>query len=223
MHTTGFSVAALAFAMISTLGCSAEIDDIEMEGEVGVAEQAAGNGAPSGAHYSLNIIGTTDKNPDMTGNDGHRIFVPMTGSTKILLKESDDFAVTDANGTDGSASFCLPNPDPDNDGTTAYSVYARALGTPGGSSTTTTCATDVTTGEYVCSTKQMILVRDKGKQSFCNVSAELLYVYADLDGDGYEERYPLFDDSLQNYFWQYDNKGLKLAQLRFYQHATTVP
>ena len=26
-----------------------------------------------------------------------------------------------------------------------------------------------------------------------------------------------------NYYWQYDNTGLKLAQLRFYQCATIVP
>jgi hypothetical protein len=27
---------------------------------------------------------------------------------------------------------------------------------------------------------------------------------------------------LQDYFWDYDNKGLKVAQLRFYEHATDV-
>jgi hypothetical protein len=224
MNTTSFPVAVLAFVMISTLGCSAEIDDIESKEDLGVAEQAAGNGAPSGSHYGLNIIGVPKgKSADMTGNDGHRIFAPLDGSTKIMLQESNDFAVVDANGTDGSASFCMPNPDPDGDGTTAYSVFARALGTPGGSSTTMPCGTDPKTGEEVCSTQQMILVRNKGKQSFENVSAELLYIYADIDGDGGMERISLFSDELQDYFWQYDNKGLKLAQLRFYQVATTVP
>src|SRR5688572_7711813 len=81
----------------------------------------AGNGAPRGAHFNLNIIGTGPKNGEMNSN-GHVIFVPLTGSTKILLSEGP-FGVLDANGTDGSASFQLPNPDPANSGTTAYSVY----------------------------------------------------------------------------------------------------
>src|SRR5689334_15021270 len=99
---------------------------------------ATGNGAPSGAHYNLNIIGVPkDKSADMTGDNGHRIFVKLGGNTKINLAEGDTFQVLDANGTDGSASFQLPDPDPDNDGVTAYSVYARALGKPGGSSVTT--------------------------------------------------------------------------------------
>ena len=88
-------------------------------------------------HYNLNIIGVPKaKTADMTGDSGHRIFVPLTGKVSISLKEGD-FQVLDANGTDGKASFQLPNPDPDNDGTTLYSVYARALGKPGGSSATT--------------------------------------------------------------------------------------
>ena len=44
-----------------------------------------GNGAPSGPHYNLNIIGVPkDKTADMTGNNGHRIFVPLLGKTSIL-------------------------------------------------------------------------------------------------------------------------------------------
>ena len=85
---------------------------------------------------------------------------------------------------------------------------------------TTTCAYD--DGTEYCSNMSMVLVRDKGKSSFSNVSKELLYVYVDLDGDGLIERYPLFSDSLQDYFWSYDNQGLKLAQLRFYEIPTSI-
>lgn len=183
---------------------------------------AGGNGAPSGSHYNLNIIGVPkSKSADMSGSSGHRIFVPLEGKSQILLGEGS-FQVLDANGTDGSAKFQLPNPDPENDGYTVYSVYARALGKPGGSSTTTTCATDPVTGEVYCSTESMVMVRTKGKQSFSNVSRELLYMYVDLDGDGTIERVPLFDDRLQDYFWSYDNNGLKLLQLRFYPISTNV-
>lgn len=177
-----------------------------------------GNGAPSGSHYTLNIIGTGDKSANLTGGSGSRIFVPLSGSAKINLSEGD-FAVLDANGTDGTAAFRLPSPDPDGDGVTSYSVYARALGTPGGSSTTTTCAYDKD-GALVCSSESMVLVRSGGASRFTNVSRELLYVMADIDGDGDLDRVPLFSDQLQDYFWQYDNNGLRLAQLRFYDVAT---
>ena len=183
-----------------------------------------GNGAPSGAHYNLNIIGVDNpKTADMTGNQGHRIFVPLQGNTKIWLTQAPSFEVYDANGTDGNgASFGLPSPDPDNDGITEYSVYARALGTPGGSSTTTTCSYDGSTGETYCSTYNMVLTREGGKSGFTNVSKELLYIYADFNADGLIERYPLFSDSTLQYYWNYDNQGLKLAQLRFYEIATDV-
>ena len=204
---------------------------------------ATGNGAPNGAHYTLNIIGVggKGKSADMTGAQGHVIFVKLDGGSKILLCEAgvdagcadvQGFQVVDANGTDANgALFALPNPDPDGDGTTVYSVFARALGTPGGSSVTTTCATgpgdDDVLGtaddEEVCSVIQLELVRDGGRSRFDNVSKYLLYIYADLDGDTVLERVPLFDDRLRGYFWDYDNSGLKLAQLRFYECATIVP
>jgi hypothetical protein len=174
----------------------------------------------SGAHYNLNIIGVPkDKTADMTVDQGRRIFVDLVGKTTINLTQGS-FQVIDANGTDGSASFQLPNPDPDNDGTTSYSVFARALGKPGGTSSTTTCFTD-STGTY-CSVYSMVLVRNKGGSSWSNVSQQLLYVYVDTDGDGKLERYPLFSDPLASYYWDYDNNGLKLAQLRFYEISTTV-
>ena len=180
-----------------------------------------GNGAPSGPHYNLNIIGVPkDKTADMTGNKGHRIFVPENGGAKIWLSPGE-FQVLDANGTDSNgAAFQLPNPDPENDGTTTYSVYARALGKPGGGSTTTTCFTDGV--DTWCSVYTMVLVRDKGKSTFTNVSKELLYVYVDTDGDGDADvRVPLFGNEM-DFYWQYDNNGLKLAQLRFYEIPTNV-
>ena len=189
-------------------------------GTVAASTFLTGNGGPSGAHFTLNIIGVPKgKTASMTS--GGRIFVPLGGKCRINLTEGD-FAVLDANGTDGVAAFQLPNPDPTNSGTTQYSVYARALGKPGGKATLTVAATDPLTGELVYSLESAVFVRSTGGSKFTNVSQELLYVYADLDGDGVVERYPLFDDRLQDYFWSYDNNGLKLLQLRFYTVSTTV-
>src|SRR4051812_15658612 len=106
----------------------------------------AGNGAPSGAHFNLNVIGVSNaKGSPLTDSQRHTIFVPLTGSCKIGLTQGD-YTVLDGNCFDGGASFQLPNPDPDGDGTTTYSVFARALGKPGGHSVTTTCATDPSDG-----------------------------------------------------------------------------
>lgn len=181
-----------------------------------------GNGLPSGAHYNLNIIGVANpKTASMDTSSGHVIFVALSGHSKIDLQEGSDFAVLDANATDGSdALFQLPNPDPDNTGYTEYTVYARELGKPGGSANMTTCAED-DTGTTYCSIYSAVFVREKGGPKTQNVSKQLLYVYADLDGDGTVERYPLFDDALQGYYWDYDNNGLKMVQLRFYVGVST--
>lgn len=207
------------------VGCGAyrdtEADAERTSPDVGASEQGlTGNDAPSGAHFNLNIIGVP-KNKSASITTGGRIFVPLTGSSKILLSEGD-FAVLDANGTDGSAAFQLPAPDPDGDGSTSYSVFARALGKPGGSATLTTCATDPATGEEICSDDSLVAVRTSGKQKFQNVSRELLFIDADIDGDGVAERVSLFDDALQDFLWQVDNQGLRLLQLRFYEVPTAV-
>lgn len=207
------------------------------------ANAVTGNGAPSGAHYNLNIIGVPkDKTADMTGANGHAIFVKLDGKSKIWLCESgvdtacadvDGFAVLDANGTDtNGATFALPNPvdqcvtDPATGEytscTTWYSVFARAPGNSGGDAKMSTCGTITTgpdAGDTVCSV-QVLEVKQGSK--FQNVTKYLLFVYADVDGDGAVELVPIFDDRLEGYYWDYDNNGLKLLQLRFYPCATTV-
>ena len=197
----------------------------------------AGNGAPSGSHYNLNILGkTTCSGDDLTGSNRHSIQVLLRGgqkaedidgtlalsidrTNKIFLAQSFDgsFAVLDGNACDDGAIFQLPAPG-------GYSIYARALGTPGGGATMTTCATgagdDGVLGtnddEIVCSTDNVVFLRTRGKQSFTNVTSELTTLTVDLDGDGNYETVEIFDTDLYDYFWNYENRGLRLAQLRFY-------
>jgi hypothetical protein len=95
-------------------------------------------------------------------------------------------------------------------------VFARALGKPGGQATMTTCATDPLTLEVVCSTENVVLVRNTGKSTFKNVTNELTSIMVDINGDGVLDRVALFSGGLQDFFWQYDNQQLRLAQLRFY-------
>src|SRR5438445_9786504 len=154
--------AAVAAAMTATAVAAAQ-------------QTTTGNGAPSGSHFNLNIIGVAhDKSPNMNGGSGNVIFVGLGTrtdgvTTKILLSQAADgvFEVLDKNGTDGEASFALPVP-----GT--YTVWARALGTPGGQAKMATCATfiDPTTGTatMVCSTSDEVFVRGKGKSNYRNVT-----------------------------------------------------
>ena len=123
-----------------------------MSGVVFASQEETGNGAPSGSHYNLNIIGVKNpKTADMDGSNGHVIFVNLSGRSKINLVEGDDYAVLDANGTDGDGALLqLPDPglDPyvvgqdmeDVDTLSDYSVFVRPLGKPGGWSEITTCA-----------------------------------------------------------------------------------
>jgi hypothetical protein len=182
-----------------------------------------GNGAPSGAHYDLNIHGVVQGGSASTGSNGHDIFVPLQGKCNISLSPGG-FQVLDPNCLDGNAAFQLPNPVASTTTTTittTYSVWVRALAKPGGSSSTTTCATDLT-GTLVCSTAQFVTVvtRSNGKSVFSNATSSLLFVSQCINGQ--LTRTPLFASTLQNYFWSYDNNGLKLLQLRFYQLPTTV-
>ena len=203
-----------------------------------VAAGLGGNGAPSGTHYNLNIIGVKDKTAAMDDTSGHSLFVKLWGSSTINLCESGTvgecaapgFYVIDRNGTDqDGAKFALPNPDPTNSGTTSYSVFVRGLGKPDQYANMKTCATDPTPeptdpSPIECSLAVLTISHPKGQQpKFVNASKQLLYIYADLDGNGTVDRVPLFEASLQDYLWAYDNHGQRLAQLRFYPCPTTVP
>src|SRR2546430_17445658 len=120
MRTTFYLAAALGAVMCRTAVVAAQ----------------TGNGAPSGPHFNLNIIGVShDKSPNMAGGSGNVIFVELgTGnssvSTKILLRQSAAgvFDRVGQNGTDGEAAFSRSAPG-------YFAIWARALGKPGGQAT----------------------------------------------------------------------------------------
>ena len=210
-------------------------------------DAVAVDGGPAlanGLAYQLNIIGVPkNKTADMTGNNGRRIFVPLWGKAAINLVEGD-FGVLDANGTDGDATFSLPDPDVDGDGILDgdYYVLARPLGKPGGWATITTCAELIAELDgtvknrkstlsghedaYCSIDEEMVLLeRGKGKSTFQDVTDQLLSIVFEVEVtddtgaviDTIYIRIPLFDDRIEGEFWEYDNHGLKLAQVRFYE------
>ncbi|HWG90828.1 MAG TPA: hypothetical protein VNZ52_08285 [Candidatus Thermoplasmatota archaeon] len=174
----------------------------------------------SGEHYTLNLVGVPEGFTTKGGSgEGHRIFVPLVGDCRINLSEGD-FQVTDGNCADGSdAGFELPNPDPEQDGFSSYRVYVRALGKPGGSAELNTCRED-SDGTW-CSTETVYVARAAGYSPSMEVTKETLTVCYDKDGDGDADRETIFSDANANYFWSYQNSGLRLAQLRFYPNTPT--
>jgi len=205
----------------------------------------AGNGAPSGAHYNLNIIGvpvdkkgnfvdcdpTTDEYVPSAHDEGHRIFVDLYNgatSTKIWLVQGDDFQVIDPDGTDGRATLQLKDPFLTDDPTSSdywvveYQIFVRALGKPGGTANMKSGFVDEY-GTFWLSLETIHLVRSKtGPPKFDDKTLELTTIYVDMNGDGTAERYRLFDNALWQYFWDYDNNGLKLLQIRFYEIPTDL-
>jgi hypothetical protein len=180
---------------------------------------------PSTKEYKFNLIGVSgEKVPDMTGDNGKRMFVNLSGKSTINLTEGP-FDILDANATDQNGGlFQLPDPDPDDDGVTSYGVWVRTLGTPNRSAKFTSCvegdpdgaAGPAPSGEY-CSIETITVERQAGKPRVYNVSRELLTICADLDGDlDCDKRIFLFDDDALDYLWYYDNNGLRNAQIWFF-------
>lgn len=199
------------------------------------------------------------KNAPMTGSDRKTIFVALGKSgdgvtSTIYLVPGSTFAVCDGNGFDTAtdcsgntkgaqgAVFQLPcNTNIPNDQnvlvpcdtptaqTASYTVWARALGKPGGQATVTTCATDTDTQETVCSTESAVIVRpvsaNGNKPGWQNVTKELTSLVTTCTVDnafgfpcdaGQTVRAALFTGDFEDWFWSYYNQGLRLAQLRFY-------
>ena len=217
------SLAVAMFAITGMIGFGNQVFAVKPGNDAG--------GVGSGG-YQLNLIGmdSDDKLTNDGGNNGHRIFVPLDGPTKIYLSEGP-YEVTDADGTDGRAGFKLPYPGDCsaldfNECDLDYSVYMRVLGKPSTAEyTIVTCATQVVDidgdGTYECSTESVALPSANGKQSggakFTNVSKELLTICIDTDGNlaTCEIRAELFDDDFVDFLWEVDANGHRLAQLRF--------
>ena len=72
----------------------------------------------------------------------------------------------------------------------------------------------------LCSTGHYVAVRGTGKSKVDNVTSQLLFISGQcVKGNTVT---PIFADSNYNYLWQYDNQGVRLLQLRFYQVPSPV-
>jgi len=140
----------------------------------------------------------------------------------------------------------------DADTWSAYSIYIRPLGKQGGYADITTCADILESdladwlnrGDIrilnragifggkasIEQVGQSITERPQGKSIFTNVTAQLLTIVLKIEilddlgavTDTIYVRIPIFDDLLENEYWEYDNHGLKLLQVWIYDNPTNV-
>jgi hypothetical protein len=140
----------------------------------------------------------------------------------------------------------------DEDTVTNYSIFARALGSPQGNpyAKITTCAevleSDLETwldrgdieiindagyfGGHCSIESTGELMREKGQSIFTNQTAALLTIVLKINVYDEEDtlidtiyvRIPIFNDMLQGEYWDYDNHGLRILQLRIYRVGTDV-
>ncbi len=177
----------------------------------------------NGPHYNLNIIGVSkDKAADVpawSNENRHTMFVPLEKKTNLYMTEGTDFAVLDANGCDGTARFQLAPG--------YYEVYARAVGTPHGKVNITPYAEFDTDGDGIANVSTTdfylgsISLEHTKKPVWQRVTGLFL---ADVwlwneDGtlyDSYTNTWIFDIPELLAYWWDYDNNGCKVLQVRFY-------
>jgi hypothetical protein len=168
-----------------------------------------------------------------------RTQIYMTGDTDPAttgLQCGNKFDVLDANGTDGSATILVPcdpltatNLDPD----VCFDVYATELGTPGGhTDVDVVCAFDATClgcnidgGDCALGNIDFSLAGHNGKPQTDNITSvfratgciDLGGVAGVCDaGDIIFRNEWIFNiEQLLYYYWDYDNQGNRVVQIRF--------
>jgi hypothetical protein len=100
-----------------------------------------------------------------------------------------------------------------------YDVYFRALGTPGGGVTISTCG-QLADGTRVCSgtgNNTGLISRGTKKPTFTKVTNELTSVVGCVTVNNVTTcgRFALFTAPFQFFLWQYDNQGLKNGMVVF--------
>jgi len=204
-------------------------------GAMPVSAAGVGNQCDGKFLFKMNIIGVDKgKNPPMNNTSRKTIFVKLQGQSDILLTQGE-FSVCDGNSWDQAydcngiaignltgAVFQLPcNLNVPADitcvaGTTeaCHDVYFRALGTPGGGVTITTCGELADGTMRVCSSENTGLIsRNHGKPTFTKVTNQLTSIVALINGK--IQRTALFTDAFQQFLWQYDNQGLRNGMVVF--------
>lgn len=177
-------------------------------------------------HYSLNLVGVPEDKHELvekisSDDNGESIYIGLNSDDScVKLKrasEGEGFEVNDADGINGKAKFQLPTSN-----NTEYHLFVRPLGIPRAESQPHDV--DLSTDEDIASMGTAILINNNGANKLTDIASKLTTVNVaaeDLNGDDVIDKldittYNIFDDALENYFWEYNDEGLKVSQLRFY-------
>ena len=196
-----------------------------------------GNGAETGKHFHVNIIGVQNpKNFDPDNyhdNNGKVIFVGLSKTGKVTseihLVKGDRFEILDHIGTDADgATIMLKDPYPgdltNSDGevvpdTAVYTIYGRLLGNPNGHVDMTTTIKE---GGNTWVSLDTVSFPDpaKPRTKFKDVTLGLTTILYDFDltDEIGPKRYSIFGKSGWEAWWQYDCDDGKLLQLRIYEN-----
>ncbi len=117
---------------------------------------STGNGAPSGPHENINIIGVPAKANGNFNPQGSVIFVSRTGSTQFYVHGGTSYQILDHDGTDGKVGTSVDNPGlifPYNasvtDHTWRVEIYVRLLGPKGSEAQWTSYYYDTVGDTYI--------------------------------------------------------------------------
>jgi len=198
--------------------------------------------SPGGKNNQLAKGGNNDQNHIYLCNstNGENDVVDARCDT-WRLTHVGEFGTIDANATDGDgAIFGIPDPcadaDPLTPCTPSYRVYARARGS-GGSATITTCADETGLGfdgtdDVWCGSNGITLYAKGSTKKASDITDNLLHMTITVNGVTDPQLAGclgtslttsttldvfLFDRCFENYFWNYDNNGLKNLEIRFYK------
>jgi hypothetical protein len=142
----------------------------------------------NGRCFNLETVGANPGDFDSSYDNGQTIFVGLGSATMnfitVINLSNGSFAVTDFDGTDGTASLSLP--DPVSTGLTADGHNIPVVDHAGG---ILVCGFDANANRH-CSP--------------VNVGADLLAITTMINGT--EQVVPLFDNRLSGYFWAFFSK-----------------
>jgi len=186
----------------------------------------------NGPHYNLNLIGKNKVMPgDYNNPNRHTMFVPQDTTDfstpngedgiTIWMSQGSEFAVIDGNATDGEGSFQLAPG--------KYKVYIVAKAKPGGYTNITGWVYYYLLGEQYFPIGT-VNVGGHSKKPKWKDATHIFYVSSSEDPFGMVPANGLGmwvfdylawlaaqpDVTDTAYFWQFDNRGNKLIQVRFY-------
>ena len=140
--------------------------------------------------------------------------------TKIYFVPGTSFAILDRDGTDNNGATIQVPVDPDTK-EIAFDIWIRILGKPYGCMNIGAYAYDATQQLYFWA-GSVYLNRTTGKQEFIKVN-ELFYVHWCIVDVANQvcttesgEPISVFSDVFSEYFWNIQNDGAKLVQVRIY-------